>query len=321
MIGLLWKRGHSMNQAAQIILQEIGKVVIGKDKVMGKMLMAILAQGHILLEDSPGVGKTTIALAFSKVLDLQHKRIQFTPEVMPADVVGYSMYNKATGRLEYQPGAVLCSLLLADELNRASSKTQSALLEAMEEGQVTVDGETHPLPQPFTVIATQNPIGSAGTQLLPESQVDRFMIRISIGYPKPEDEVIILKQKKGQNPLDEINQLVDREALLKIQQQVESIHIDEDLYRYIARLAAATRDHPSIKLGISPRGSIALMKMACASAWVAGRDYMIPLDIKQVIYDVWGHRLILAQQARGGEEPEQQLLDKILKSVPEPRLI
>ena len=230
-----------MQQKALAIIKEVRKAVVGKDAIIGKVLMVILSQGHILLEDIPGVGKTTLALAFSKAMDLDYKRVQFTPEVMPADVVGFSIYNKATGKLEYQPGAALCNLFLADEINRTSSKTQSALLQAMEEGRVTVDGVTRQIPRPYTVIATQNPVGSAGTQLLPESQMDRFMVRLSMGYPKLEDEVEILKRKQGGDPLESVTQVVTAQEILLMQQQVEAVHVHDDIYGYITRLCAATR--------------------------------------------------------------------------------
>lgn len=307
-----------MHQKALSIIKEIERTVIGKDTIIHKVLIAFLAQGHILLEDVPGVGKTTLALALSKTMDLDYKRIQFTPEIMPADVIGFSIYNKITGKLEYQPGAALCNLLLVDEINRASSKTQSALLEVMEEGCITLDGAAHKTPNPYTVIATQNPVGSAGTQLLPESQLDRFMVRLSMGYPKLEDEVKILKKRLEQNVLKSVRQVVNIQELLQMQRLIEAVHIHEDIYIYIARLAAATRENPLIRLGVSPRGSIALVRMTQSAAWLSGRDYVIPSDIQFVIFDVFEHRLILHSQARISNTTARNLLADIIKAVPPP---
>lgn len=308
----------SVQPKALMIINEINKTIIGKNEVIEKVLMAILAKGHILLEDTPGVGKTTLALAFSKTMGLDYKRIQFTPEIMPADVVGFSVYNKDTEKLLYQPGAVLCNLLLVDEINRASSKTQSALLEAMEEGAVTVDGVTRQLPNPFMVIATQNPIGSTGTQLLPESQMDRFMVRLSMGYPELQDEIIILKNKQSRDSLKLLKQSTSTMELLQIQEQVEKVHIHEDIYVYIARLAIATREHSLISLGISPRGSIALVRMSQAAAWLSGRDYVIPSDVQLVLYDVFEHRLILNSQVSLGNATSRSILTRIMQTVMPP---
>ena len=219
-----------MQEKTLEIINEVKKGVVGKDAIIGKVLMVILAQGHILLEDIPGVGKTTLALAFSKAMSLDYKRIQFTPDVMPTDVTGFSIYNKASGALEYKPGAALCNLFLADEINRTSSKTQSALLEVMEEGSITVDGTTHPTPKPYIVIATQNPIGSVGTQMLPDSQLDRFMVRLTMGYPLLADEVEILKRKKGEDPLESVRKVVDAEEIMMMQKQVDAVFVSNDVY-------------------------------------------------------------------------------------------
>lgn len=303
---------------ALMIINEVNKAIIGKDEVIGKVLMAILARGHILLEDAPGVGKTTLALAFSKTMGLDYKRIQFTPEIMPADVVGFSVYDKDKEKLLYQPGAVLCNLLLADEINRASSKTQSALLEAMEECSVTVDGITRQLPNPFTVIATQNPIGSTGTQMLPESQLDRFMVRLSMGYPEFHDEIKILKNKNSRELLKSLEQSTNASEIIQIQEQVENIHIDDDIYVYITRLASATRGHQLIRLGVSPRGSIALVRMSKAAAWIAGRDYVIPSDVQLVFYDVFEHRIILNTQVGLGNATAHSILSRISETILSP---
>ena len=295
------------------ILTQVKKAVVGKDEVLGKVLLAILARGHILLEDIPGVGKTTMALAFSKALSLQYNRVQFTPDVMPSDITGFSMLNKETGKMEYQPGAVLCNLFLADELNRATSRTQSALLEAMEEGQVTVDGASHPVPQPFLVIATQNPAGASGTQLLPDSQMDRFMVRLSIGYPAPADEMDMVRRKQKGNPLEQVEQVVDLDGLRQLREQADKVYVSDEILDYIIRLVNATRTHPMIVQGASPRASLALTAMAKAAALTLGRDYVNPEDVSMVFDDVVTHRLILSPraQAEGGFHPAAEILRQV----------
>lgn len=306
---------------AMAVINEVRKAIVGKDTVVCKVMMAILARGHILLEDNPGVGKTTLALAFSKAMGLHYNRVQFTPEVMPADVVGFSVWDRETGEFSYRPGAVLCNLFLADEINRTSAKTQSALLEAMEEGQVTVDNVSHPLPNPFTVIATQNPVGSAGTQLLPESQLDRFMMRLSIGYPTLEQEILILKQTEGGRPVDALHQVVTLEEICQMQAQVGQVHVAEDLYRYVASLCAATRQHTLIRLGASPRAGGALIRASRASAWLAGRDYVIPEDVRLLYYNVLEHRVTADPQARLSDRSTHTLLKEVLDSVPAPKVV
>ena len=310
-----------LQNKALAVVSEVRRAIVGKDTVICKALMAILARGHILLEDNPGVGKTTLALAFSKTMGLSYNRIQFTPEVMPADVVGFSVWDKHTGEFTYRPGAVLCNLFLADEINRTSAKTQSALLEAMEEGQVTVDSVSRPLPQPFTVIATQNPVGSAGTQLLPESQLDRFMMRLSIGYPTLEQEVEILKQTEGTRPVDSLRQITTLEEILEMQQEVGAVHVSDELYRYVAALSAATREHPLLRLGASPRAGGALVRASRASAWLAGRDYVIPADVRLLYYNVLEHRVVPDPQARLSGKDAHALLVETLESVPQPRVV
>ena len=260
------------NRVALAILEQVKKAVVGKDEVLAKALLAILARGHILLEDIPGVGKTTMALAFSKALALQYNRVQFTPDVMPSDITGFSLFNKLSGKMEYQPGAVLCNLFLADELNRATSRTQSALLEAMEEGQVTVDGTAHPVPQPFLVIATQNPAGASGTQLLPDSQLDRFMVRLSIGYPTASDEADMVRRKQSGNPLERVEQVLDLDGLNALRAQADAVHVSDPVLDYIVRLVGATREHPMLLQGASPRATLAVTAMAKAAALVLGRD-------------------------------------------------
>jgi len=317
-IQYLWNGGLIMQEKAVKIMDEVKKGVVGKDAIIGKVLMVILAQGNILLEDIPGVGKTTLALAISKAMSLDYKRIQFTPDVMPTDVTGFSIYNKATGALEYKPGAALCNLFLADEINRTSSKTQSALLEVMEEGKITVDGTTRPTPKPYTVIATQNPIGSVGTQMLPDSQLDRFMVRLTMGYPELKDEVEILKRKQGEDPLETVQKVVDAADIIAMQKQVDAVFISNDIYNYIAHLVGATRENNLIRLGASPRGSIALTKMAQAAAYLSGRDYVVPQDIQYVFRDVIEHRILLNAQAKISNVTAGSLLGTILKEVPAP---
>ena len=305
---------------AQQILSQIRKVVVGKDTTLLWVLAAILARGHILLEDIPGVGKTTMALAFSRVLDLQYSRMQFTPDVLPSDVTGYTVMDPDTGKMQYQPGAVLCNLFLADELNRATSRTQSALLEAMEEGQVTVDGVSHPLPNPFVVIATQNPIGAAGTQLLPDSQMDRFMVRLSLGYPSPRDEVNMVLNRQGGDPLAQAQTLMSREDLVALQQAVEETYVSESVVNYIVDLICATRNHSKILRGASPRATLAVTAMAKAVARLRGRDYVVPGDVREVFVYTIAHRLLLTPLTQAQNETPEEILRQILETVPAPKL-
>lgn len=305
---------------AQQILSQVRKVVVGKDPVLLWVLAAILARGHILLEDIPGVGKTTMALAFSRVLDLKYSRVQFTPDVLPSDVTGYSVPDQQGGGLRYQPGAVLCNLFLADELNRATSRTQSALLEAMEEGQVTVDGVSHPLPQPFVVIATQNPTGAAGTQLLPDSQMDRFMVRLSLGYPSPKDEAAMVLNRQGGDPLRSLTALMTREELVKIQDAVEETFLSDSVVNYIVALIGATRGSDDILRGASPRATLSVTAMAKAVAQLRGRDYVTPADVKEVFSHTVAHRLILSPKAEAQGKTAESVLQELLSTVPAPRL-
>lgn len=305
----------------QAVEAEVAKVVIGKDTIIHRILTAILAGGHILIEDVPGVGKTTLALAFSRAMNLSYKRMQFTPDVMPSDVVGYSIPDKATGRTVYVEGSVMCNLFLADEINRTSSKTQSALLEVMEEGSVTVDGVTRRVPQPFVVIATQNPVGSAGTQMLPDSQLDRFMIRTSMGYPEFDAEVTMLRDRRGVNPLDGVECVLDRPMLMRLMQEAERVFVHDALYSYITRLAQATRTHEALSLGMSPRGSLALTNMAKANAYLEGRNYVLPEDVAAVFQSVAAHRVMLTPMARVNHVDADNLMGEILRKVPAPRLV
>jgi MoxR-like ATPase len=308
------------SKAIQII-DEVNKVVIGKRNIISKVLTAILAKGHILLEDNPGVGKTTLALAFSKAMELEYHRLQFTPDVLPTDVVGFYLLNREGERMQYKPGAIMCNLFLADEINRTSSKTQSALLEVMEEGKVTVDSITMDVPKPFVVIATQNPIGSIGTQMLPESQLDRFMVRLTMGYPDLKSEIHILKQRQNINPLDQVETVACKEDILAMQNIVEDVYVHDSIYEYITFLIEQTRVNPLIALGVSPRGSLAVMNMVKATAFLSGRDYVIPADVQYIFKDVTAHRIILKPKARVNNVTVDNLLEDILRMVKPPRLI
>ena len=303
---------------AKAVINEVKKAVLGKDDIIIKTLLAIAAKGHILLDDIPGVGKTTLAVAFSKAMSLDYKRMQFTPDVMPADVTGFNIYNKHTAQFEFKEGAAMCSLFLADEINRTSSKTQSALLEVMEEGAVTVDGVTRVLPRPFIVIATQNPIGSVGTQMLPESQLDRFIVKLSMGYPDIDSEISILKSKSASSVTDAVTPVATRQDIIMLQNAVDEVFADDKIYHYIASLSAATRNHPMIKLGLSPRGTVALASMTKATALLHGRMYAIPDDVRYIFDDVSEHRIILTAKAKAGGETVKSVLADIISSVPSP---
>ncbi len=302
------------------IRDEISRVVVGKQEIIEKVLTAILAGGHILLEDIPGVGKTTLALAFSKSMGLEFQRVQFTPDVVPSDITGFTMFDKNSGLFQYRPGAVMCNFFLADEINRTSSKTQAALLEVMQEGRVTVDGTTHELPKPFVVMATQNPIGTAGTQMLPEAQLDRFMVKLSMGYPDFEAQIHILKDREKTDPLDQIKNVVTREEVVSMIEEARTVYVDDKIYRYITTLTEATRKHPYIRLGISPRGALALCAMAKAGAYIKGRDYVVPEDIQRIFHDVYSHRLLLSSKAQLADMTADKILDEILVENKAPKL-
>ena len=297
------------------IMAEVGKAFIGKNEIVAKVLMTIYAGGHVLLEDCPGVGKTTLALAFSKALGLSSKRIQFTPDTLPSDITGFTIYNREANQFEYRDGAANCQLLLADEINRTSPKTQSALLEVMEEHTITVDGVTHRLPSPFICIATQNPLGSAGTQPLPESQLDRFMVCLSIGYPTLENQMRIINAQRYQNPLQDLKPVTTAQNLLEVQNYLTSVRMTDAVLAYAIRLCEATRTHPLVELGISPRGIAALVRMARAHAILEERNYVIPEDVQAVFLDVCAHRLVLRPQARVDGVTARDLLLQILQSV------
>lgn len=301
------------------ILSETGKAVLGKDEVLRRILTAILAGGHILIDDIPGVGKTTIAVAFTHVLGLDYKRMQFTPDVLPSDITGFSMYDKNSGTFRYMPGSAMTNFFLADEINRASPKTQSALLEVMQEGRLSVDGKTYAVPQPFIVMATQNPFGSSGTQELPESQTDRFMIRITVGYPEREDEIRILSGER-KNPAEGLSSVITPEGLLALREEVSRVHVEESLYGYMVDIARATRNHPDIRLGVSPRGTMALSSMARAHALMEGRSYATPDDVAAVAPYTLGHRISLTGDARYAGKTAESVLTELLSSLPLPSL-
>lgn len=306
---------------SQNVISEIKKVIIGKDDIIVKVLLAILAGGHILIEDIPGVGKTTLALALSKALSLDYQRLQFTPDVLPTDVTGFTILNQQTNQFEYKKGAALTNLFLADEINRTSSKTQSALLEVMEEGKVTVDGKTYKMPAPYIVIATQNPIGSIGTQMLPESQMDRFIVRLTMGYPSQENEVMMLKSKHNRISVDSVKPVVTADELIAAKKVVEDVFVADEVFEYIAALSAATRNNEYIKLGLSPRGTIALLKITKATALLKGRDYAIPDDVMFAFDDVAAHRILLNSKAKIGGADQSQVLKKIIEAVPVPKVL
>ena len=309
---------NSIGSAKQIVY-EVGKVIVGKDEIIIKMLLAILGRGHILMEDIPGVGNTTMALAFSRALGLDYNRVQFTPDVLPSDITGFSIYDKNTGKMSYQRGAILCNLFLADELNRATSRTQAALLQAMEEGEVTVDNVTYPVPQPFMVIATQNPVGAKGTQMLPDSQLDRFLIRLSIGYPSPADELELLRRRQYGQAMDPVRQVLSKSDLERLRRLVDNIHISDEVLQYIVRLVNATRSHPQLAQGASPRATLAVAAASRATAFLRGRDYVIPEDVQCIWRDVIAHRLIPIPGTEG-TVTGNSVATAVLKAVTPPRI-
>ena len=289
------------------------KVIVGKREAISKILTALLADGHVLLDDVPGVGKTSLAVALSRAVGFSFQRIQFTPDVLPSDLVGFSMYDKLSGDFVYRPGAISCThLVLGDEINRASSKTQSALLEAMEERQVTVDGQTYPLETPFLVIATENSVGTAGTQPLPYAQMDRFLIRLSLGYPDYEAQMAMLRDRQDQDPQDTVVRVMDREEWIARQREVRAVTVKDAILDYITRLTMASRDHEKTEVGISPRGALCLGRMAKAWAYLEGRDYVTGADVQAVFFDVCAHRLLLKENA--GVTVQEVLSDLIRKT-------
>ena len=306
-----------MRPELQKVVSEIEKVIAGKRGAIEKILMALLSEGHVLLDDVPGVGKTTLVVALGRALGLSWKRVQFTPDVLPSDLVGFSMYDKESGGFIYRPGTLnSINLMLGDEINRASSKTQSALLEAMEERQVTVDGNTYPLQKPFLVIATQNSVGTAGTQTLPYAQLDRFLVRLSIGYPDYEAQMAMLRDRQGANPIDRVQCVMTKEELLAMQRDVQAVTAKDAILDYIVRLTMASRSHELVDVGISPRGALFLDRMAKAKAWLDGRDYTTGTDVRDVFKDVCAHRVLLKEQTAG--KTVEDVLDDLLKTVETP---
>lgn len=305
------------NVQIEKIKTEINKVVVGKDEIIEKVMAAIFAGGHILLEDVPGVGKTTLAVAFSRTLSLDYRRIQFTPDVLPSDVVGFSMFNKKTNEFEFKEGAAMCNLLLADEINRTSPKTQAALLEVMEEKKVTVDGTTHFLPKPFIVIATENPVGYVGTQKLPESQLDRFMVRLSMGYPDKKSEMDIYKGH-SYDALDTVEHVISAQDIIAIRDEIEKITVKEEIYEYVVNLVRNSRENEYVEMGISPRGGIALIKMARAMAYMHNRNYVVPEDVLDCVDAVATHRIILNSKARATGYSQKDFIETLKTSVKMP---
>ena len=311
-----------IQEKIDILQKEVSTVIKGKDEVIRKVIMAILASGHVLLEDVPGLGKTTLAKAFSKALGFANKRIQFTPDTMPSDIVGMSIYNEQTNAFEYVEGAAVnCNLLLGDEINRTSSKTQSALLEAMAEGCVTVDGVTHQLLEPFVVMATQNPVTSGGTQALPDSQLDRFMICLSMGYPDAESQLAILKNVSDRDLIEKVQPVMTIEDVKQAKSYVKNMHVKDEILRYIICLCEKTREHEHVELGISPRGVGALAEMAKSFALCEGRTYVVPDDVLAIFPDVCAHRLILNTKARRENVTAYEILEEIAQQTEKPKLL
>lgn len=308
-----------MSQKLEQVQTEVNKVIKGKENVVKKVLAAVIAGGHILMEDIPGVGKTTLATTFAKSMSMLYKRVQFTPDVLPSDILGFSMYNSATKEFEYREGAVFTNLFLADEINRTSPKTQSALLEVMEEKTATVDGVTRPLPDPFVVIATENPYGSSGTQMLPESQLDRFMVCLSMGYPSHADAVAILKGNAGK-PLSKVKEVISMEEVLALRAMTNDLYVKDDIYEYIVNLVEATRTMDIFSMGASPRGTIALLRMAKAMAVIDGRDYVCAKDVQDVARDVLGHRVKLSARGKAQGITMQQAIGMVIANVAAPRV-
>lgn len=304
-----------MNDRLDLLINEVKKAVLGKDEIIKRIVVAILADGHILLEDIPGVGKTNLAVAFTKALSLDYKRVQLTSDVLPSDLLGYSVFDFESKEMNFKKGPLFTNIFLADEINRTSSKTQSALLQVMEEGIISIDGKTFPTKRPFTVIATQNPFGSAGTQMLPDSQLDRFMMRLSIGYPDEINEIEIVNRKKDCNPLDNIAPVITPEELILMQEEIKRVHIDDSLVRYVVQIVQQTRQHEKIELGASPRASIALMKAAQATAYLYGRDYVIIEDINENLYEVLNHRIFLIPSIKKNRKSFQIIMEEIMMRI------
>lgn len=308
----------SASQIAEKLISEVEKVVVGKRYEITMLICAMLSSSHVLIEDVPGVGKTTLASSLAKAAGLSFKRAQFTPDVMASDITGFNIYNRQSEAFEFREGLVACNMLLADEINRASPKTQSSLLEAMEEFKVTVDGVTYELPKPFIVIATQNPSGFVGTYPLPEAQLDRFALKIKMGYPTEDEEVNIISDRMGENPIHNINAVTDVKTVESMRKVVMNIKMDREICKYIVSLVSSTRSHPSVVLGASPRASLALMNLSKAWAFMHGRDYVIPEDVRALYKQALAHRIILSQEARLGQSSAESVLSEILARTPVP---
>ena len=304
---------------AQLLTKNVGSVIVGKESAIELMMIAILCRGHVLIEDVPGVGKTTLASAIARSLDCSFRRIQFTPDITPSDITGFSIANFKTGELEYRPGMIMSQIVLADEINRTSPKTQSALLEVMEEGQVSVDGNTYPMPQPFIVLATQNPVDFMGTYPLPEAQLDRFFMRISIGYPNAEEEADILERyTSGKKPMDDLRPICTSGDILRLQQEVEGVHTSREVRAYIANIAAASRRNSALQLGISTRAAISLLRASQACALLDGRDYVIPEDVQRMAAPVLAHRMVLSPEASMRNMTAERVLQGVMSAVAVP---
>ena len=312
------KNMNDVRAIAETAIGNVEKVIIGKSEAIRLAFITLLCQGHLLIEDVPGVGKTVLAKSLARSIGCTFKRIQFTPDLLPSDVTGVSVFNQKTREFEFRPGPVIAQIVLTDEINRATPKTQSALLEAMEERQITVDGVTYPMPRPFLVLATQNPIEYEGTFPLPEAQLDRFMMRVSLGYPKSEDEIAILDSQQFHHPLEEIDQVISVEELLDVQEAIKSVHVGPLVKEYIVALVGASRNHPDVYLGSSPRGSLYLYRTSQALAAMEGRDYVIPDDIKALAETTLAHRLIISPSARIKNVDTRTVVAELLQAVPVP---
>ena len=304
---------------AQLLKQNVGKVIVGKESAVELMMIAVLCRGHVLIEDVPGVGKTTLASALARSLDCSFKRIQFTPDITPSDITGYSIVNFKTGELEYRPGMIMSQIVLADEINRTSPKTQSSLLEVMEEGQVSVDGATYAMPEPFIVLATQNPVDFVGTYPLPEAQLDRFFMRVSIGYPTAEEETDILERyASGKKPMEELRPICTSSDILRLQQEVEGVHASREVRAYISAIAASSRKSAALQLGVSTRAAISLLRASQARALLEGRDYVAPEDVQRMAEPVLAHRLVLSAEARMRNSTAERVLAGVMQGVQVP---
>ena len=308
----------TLTQVAQSVKDNIARVIVGKDEVVELLLIALFCEGHVLLEDVPGIGKTTLAKSLARSLGCSFQRIQFTPDLLPSDITGVNVFNQRTGDFEFRPGPLMAQIVLADEINRAGPRTQSALLEAMEERQITVDGVTRPLPRPFLVLATQNPIELEGTFPLPEAQVDRFFMRLAIGYPEEDEERAILRRFRESNPLGDLAPVVDADEILKLHKTVRQVFVHPAVEEYIVRLTRATRQHASVQLGASPRGSLSLYHAAQAWAAIQSRNFVLPHDVKRLIQPVLGHRIIISSHARVRGRVVGDILKEIGEQAPVP---